>query len=224
MVGLIAAAPFLASVAGQAGASLAGGTAATSLLASPIIQMILGQAGGRLLEGLLGGGQTGFESATQQGLAARTQLIGDLQQQARGLPTAATQAQSRMITREQTRLQQSFGASAQRQGLSGTTPARAQQGRLQAAGLEARAIGRGQLQQSAQQQLGQLTGRAPEQQLIAETQRREARKSFLGGISSIISEARQQESEGVLDADTREAIQTLLDFVKGLRGSLVTGT
>jgi hypothetical protein len=215
----------LPAVGTTVGAALAPATGGTSLLASPIIQMILGQYGGNLLAGLFGGGQTGFESATQQSLQARSQLIGDLQQQSRGLPTAATRATDLQIEQAQNRLQQSFGASAQRGGTAGTTVARAQQGRLQAAGLQAKTIARGRLQSSAQGQLAQLTGRAPEQQFLAEAQRRQARKSFLGGISGIISEAQAQEQEGILDADTREAIQVLLDFVKGLQGSLVpTGT
>jgi len=205
------------------GVAAAPATGGASLLASPIIQMILGQFGGNLLADLLGGGQTGFEGATQESLAARSQLIGDLQQQSRGAPSPASRGLDLQIGREQNRLQQSFGASAQRGGTAGTTVARAQQGRLQAAGLEARTIARGQLASSAQQQLGQLTGRAPEQQFLAETQRRQSRKNFLGGISGIISEARAQEQEGLLDADTRQAIQALMDFVKGLRSDLIPG-
>jgi hypothetical protein len=214
--------PELALTAGSIAAAPA--TGGTSLLASPIIQTILGQVGGNLLSSLLGGGQTGFESATQQGLQARSQLIGNLQQQAAGQPTAATRATDVQIGQEINRLQQSFGASARRGGTAGTTVARAQQGRLQAAGLQAKTIARGQLQLGAQQQLAGLVSGAPEQQFVAEQQRRQSRKNFLGGIAGIISEARAQEQEGLLDADTREAIQTLMDFVKGLRGSLVTGT
>ena len=205
------------------GAAAAPATGGASLLASPIIQMILGQVGGNFLADLLGGGQTGFESATQQSMGARKQLIGDLQQQARGMPSAATRASDVQIGQAQNRLQQSYGASAQRGGTAGTTVARAQQGRLQAAGLQAKTIARGQLQLGAQQQLAGLVGGAPEQQFLAEAQRRQARKNFLGGISGIISEARAQEQEGLLDADTREAVQTLLDYVKGLRGELVSG-
>jgi len=204
------------------GAAAAPATGGASLLASPIIQMILGQVGGNFLANLLGGGQTGFESATQQSMGARQQLIGDLQQQSRGMPSAATRASDAQVGQAQNRLQQSYGASAQRGGTAGTTVARAQQGRLQAAGLQAKTIARGQLQLGAQQQLAGLVGGAPEQQFLAEAQRRQSRKNFLGGISGIISEARAQEQEGLLDADTREAVQTLLDYVKGLRGKLVS--
>jgi len=212
------------AIAGALAPLAAGVTGGASLLASPIIQMILGQAGGTFLADLLGGGQTGFESATQQSLGARQQLIGALQQQARGGETAATRASDVQVGQAQNRLQQSFAASAQRGGTAGTTPARAQQGRLQAAGLQAKTLARGQLQLGAQQQLAGLVGRAPEQQFLAEAQRRQSRKNFLGGIAGIISEARAQEQEGILDADTREAMQTLMDFVKGLRGDLLQGT
>jgi len=203
-----------------AGVALAPATGGASLLASPLIQTILAQVGGNLLASIMGGGQTPFEQSAAQGLAARSGLIGQLQQQAAGMPTAATRAQSRQLSQEVNRLQQSYGASASRQGIAGTTPARAQQGRLQAAKVQGLGNIMGASQISAQQQLGQLVGGAPEQQLIAETQRRQARKEFLGGIGQIITEARLQEQEGMLDADTREAIKTLLDFVKGLQGSL----
>lgn len=200
-----------------AGAATAAGP---GILSSPLIQTILGQLGGSVLAGLLGGGQTGFEGATQQSLAARGQLISDLQRQSQGQPSPVSRALDLQIGQEQNRLQQSFGASAQRQGIAGTSVSRAQQGRLQAAGLQARTIARGQLAATAQQQLGQLVGRAPEQQFLAEAQRRQSRKNFLGGIAGIISEARSQEQEGLLDADTRQAIQVLMDFVKGLQGDL----
>ena len=203
------------------GAALAPATGGASLLASPIMQLILGQFGGQLLGSLFGGGgQTPFEQSAAQGLVARQGLIGQLQQQSAGQPTAATRAQSRQLSQQVGRLQQSFSASASRQGIGGTTPARAQQGRLQAAKVEGLGNIMGASQISAQQQLGQLVGGAPEQQFLAETQRRQARKGFLGGISQIITEAGLQEKEGILDADTRQVIQALMDAIKGTQGSL----
>jgi len=199
-------------------------TGGASLLANPVVQQVLAMLGGQMIGSLFGGGQTPFEQSTAQGLAARTQLMGQLQAQAAGQPTAATRAQSRQLSAQINRLQQSYAASAQRGGTAGTTPARAQQGRLQAAKVEGLANIMGQSQINAQQQLGQLVGAAPQQQYLAEVQRRQARKEFLGGIGQIITEARMQESEGLMDAETKQAIQMLMDFVKSLRGSLVTGT
>lgn len=200
---------------GAAGGALAPATGGASLLASPIIQMILGQVGGNFLAGLLGGGQTGFEGATQQSLAARGQLIGDLQQQAAGQPSAASRGLDLQIGQAQNRLQQSFGASAQRAGTAGTTVARAQQGRAQVAGLQAQTIARGQLQLSAQQQLGQLTGRAPEQQFLAEAQRIQQRKEFLGGFAGLLTKARRQESAGLLDPRFQQVIDALTEALGG---------
>ena len=207
-----------------AGTALAPATGGASLLASPILQMILGQAGGNFLASLLGGGQTGFEGATQQSLGARQQLIGNLQQQAAGQPSAASRGLDLQIGQAQNRLQQSFGASAQRGGTAGTTVARAQQGRLQAAGLQAKTIAQGQLQSSAQQQLAGLTGRAPEQQFLAEAQRRQYRKEFLGGFAGLVTKARRQDQEGLLDPRMTQILDVLTALATGNNKSLVNNT
>jgi len=212
---------FLGSAAGAGiGMALAPATGGASLLASPLIQMILGQVGGSLLSSLFGGGQSASEQNTGQDLAARRGLIGQLQQQASGQPTAATRTQSRQLSNQVNRLQQSYSASASRQGISGTTPGRAQQGRLQAAKLEGMGNIMGASQISAQQQLGQLVGGAPQQQLLAETQRREARRGFLGGISGIMTESKLQKQQGVLDGRLEQIIQSLLDAISGTKASL----
>ena len=193
-----------------AGVALAPATGGMSLLASPLMQVLMQQGGiqlaGGLLERLFGGGQTPFEQSAAQGLAARSGLIGQLQQQAAGMPTAATRAQSRQLSQEVNRLQQSYGASASRQGIAGTTPARAQQGRLQAAKVQGLGNIMGASQISAQQQLGQLVGGAPEQQLIAETRKRASKKAFLGYVGGIFSEAGLLKDAGLLSAETEETL------------------
>lgn len=203
---------------GVAGAAGAGGIGA--LLSSPILQTIATMVGGNFVADLFGGGQTPFEEDVARRLGISQQLIPQLQQAAAGQPTAATRAQSQQLSQAVNRLQQSFASSAQRQGIAGTTPARAQQGRLQAAKVQGLAGIMGESQRFAQQQLGALSARAPEQAFLAEAQRRESRKNFLGGISRILSEARQQEQEGIMDADTRAMFQEFQEFMKSLRGSL----
>jgi len=195
-------------------AAAAPATGGASLLASPIIRMILGQVGGNFLSDLLGGGQTRFEGATQQSLAARGQLIGELQKQSAGQPSAASRGSDLQIQQAQNRLQQSYGASAQRDGIAGTTVARAQQGRAQAAGLQAQTIARGNLQLSAQQQLGELVGGAPGQQFLAEQQRKQDRKDFLGGFAGLLSKARGQKETGTIDPRLEQLLDALSNAFK----------
>ena len=196
----------LGAFAPVAGVALAPATGGASLLASPLAQLIFSQFGGSIISKLFGGGQSPFEQGAGQDLAARQGLISNLQQQAAGQPTAGTRAASRQLSQQVNRLQQSFSASASRQGIGGTTPARAQQGRLQAAKLEGLGNIMGASQISAQQQLGQLLGRAPEQQLIAETQQRASRKKFLGFLGGIIKQGALAEDQGLLSAEESETI------------------
>lgn len=205
----------LGAFAPVAGVALAPATGGASLLGSQLIQMLLGQFGGQMIGGLFGGGQTPFEQSAAQGLVARQGLISQLQQQAAGQPTAGTRAASRQLSQQVNRLQQSYAASASRQGIAGTTPGRAQQGRLQAAKIEGLGNIMGASQIAGRQQLGQLLGGAPQQQLIAETQRREARSGFLSGIGNVITESRLQKQQGVLDSRLEQIIQALLDAIKG---------
>jgi hypothetical protein len=225
-----ALAPFLvppasavgAGIAGAAGAGLApiGAAAGGGLLSSPIIQAILGTVGGNLLGGLFGGGQSPFEENVAQRLGITQQLIPQLQAQAAGQPTAATRAAGMQLSQQMKRLQQSYAASAQRQGIAGTTPARAQQGRLQAAKVQGMAGIMGASQIAAQQQLGQLAAGAPAQQFQIEQQRRQQKREFLTGIGQVMAEYRLQDSQGQADAQTRELVQTLLDVIRSLKGGV----
>ena len=211
---------------GSAAGGIAGGMIGGAVAGPPgamfgsILGPLLAQFAGTMLSGLFGGGQTPYEQSAAQGLQARQGLIGQLQQQAAGQPTAGTRAAGRQLSQRMQGLQQSYAASAQRQGIAGTTPARAQQGRLQAAKLGGMANIMGASQISAQQQLGQLLGGAPEQQLKAETQRWQARSGFLSGIGNVMTEAKLQKSQGVLDARLEEIIQSLLDAIRGTQQSL----
>ena len=78
----------------------------------------------------------------------------------------------------------------------------------------------GASQISAQQQLGQLVGGAPQQQMLVEAQRREARSGFLAGIGNAMTEAKLQKSQGVLDSRLEQIIQALIEAIGGTRQSL----
>lgn len=217
-LGFGAALPVVTSMgsATAVGAGAAGG----SLLGSTLIQQLLGQFGGMIFQGLLGGGQSPFEQQAASDLQARQGLIGQLQQQAAGQPTAGTRAASRQLSSQVQRAQQSFAASASRQGIAGTTPARAQQGRLQAAKIEGMGNIMGASQIAATQQLSGLLSGAPRQQMLAEVQRREAQSGFLSMIGNTITESKLQKQQGVLDSRLEQIIQALLDAISGTQQSL----
>ena len=99
----------------------------------------------RLLDSF--GGASPGEEAIEQQLQAGRSVIPQLQAQALGMPSAATQAAGANVNEAVNRAMQSYGASQRRQtGTVQTTPARAQLGRLQAAGVRGIADVRGQAQ------------------------------------------------------------------------------
>lgn len=126
---------------------------------NPLWAGVISNLGYDLLQKIFPWPKSPYEQmATQQMGIGRT-LIPQLQRQAAGLPTEATRAQMQQLKSESNRMRQSYGQSARAAGLVGTsqtTPARAQQGRLQAAQLQVYGSLLGQAQQSAQQQLGGL--------------------------------------------------------------------
>ena len=186
------------AVAGTAAG--AGGTAIGAvtgfLTANPILAMIAAELGTQVL-GRLFGGTSPFEQAAGQQLGATGALLPQLQRQAAGLPTAATAGQMRQIGQAQTRAQQSYAASAQRAGIAGTTPARAQQGRLQAAGVEAMGGILGQAQLTAQQQLIGLRGQAMTAQQQIEMQELQARQQFMSGLGAFMAMYRQNKGNAL---------------------------
>lgn len=135
---------------GTAG-SLLGGLSAFA--GSPLGMLMLGQMGVGLLGKLFGGGQ----QPTDIGKT----LIPQLQQQAAGMPTAATKAQGNYLNNQIKSAMQSTAASASRSMPSSSqfaqaSPARAAQNRLQGARIEGMANIMGQSQMNAQNQLAGL--------------------------------------------------------------------
>ncbi len=186
------AAPAAAGTAAAGGGILSGITG--FLTANPLLAALAAVQGVKTIGGFLSG-PSPYEQAASQQLGIGGPLISQLQQQAAGLPTAATEAQMRQLGQVQTGAQQSYAASARRQGIAGTTPARAQQGRLQAAGIEARAGLLGQAQTSAQQQLGGIYGRGLTAQAQVEAQRRQADQQFYAGLAEFMQYYRANKGE-----------------------------
>lgn len=213
----------------RAGGSSGLGSAAGSILSSPIVQAILGSIGGNILGSLFGDSGTGFEEATAQRLGIGQTLIPQLQQEAAGLPSIATQAQQAQAGAAINRLQQSFAASATRAGMGGPvgrgglpTATRAQQGRLQAAGLSAKLQIAGQGQRFAQQQLAQLYGGAAPFAERIDIQRRQAMRQGLSDIGSIIGQYRADRDAGSVDSRYQELIDMLFSTISNQQGLLQT--
>jgi hypothetical protein len=190
----------------------------------PITQAILAQVGGQIVGSLFESisGPSAVEQAIGQQLGIGQTLIPQLQAQAAGRPTAATQAQMGQLRQQGTRMQQSYAASAQRQGIAGTTPARAQQGRLQAATLQGMAGVLGQAQVSAQQQLGGLYGQGLSYQRQVEAQRAGGQQQLAGSIASIMAnreQLRSLELESEADKEQWMWLQNILKSLVGQQGT-----
>ena len=165
-----------------------------SLLATPLGKTFAQFAGsmalGKVMEWMSGPSLEG--PALQQQVGIGQTLIPQLQAQAAGQPTAATQAQMGQLSQEVNRLQQSYGASATRGGMGGPvgdgglpTASRAQQGRYQVGKVQAMGGIMGQSMISAQQQLGGLYGQGMQAQGGLELEQRQARGKFLDDFGAI---------------------------------------
>lgn len=196
----MATAPFI-NISPQSQPSATGSTiggilggALGTIAGNPLLGAILAQAGSVAL-GNLFASESPYEQATQQNLSVGQALIQQLQRQAAGQPTAATRAQQQQLQQQAKRMQQSYAASAQRAGIGGTTPARAQQGRLQSAMLESMGGIMGQAQQSAQQQLLGVYGQGLQAQAQLEAQENAAKQQFMSSLGSLMSWYRQNKSD-----------------------------
>ena len=191
----------------------------------PILASVATEVGYNMLSGLLGGNSP-YASATQQQLAIGNTLIPQLQRQAAGLPTMATRAQMRQLNSQITRAQQSYAASARRQGLAQyglTTPARAQQSRLRAAGIEAQANLLGNAQQTAQQLLTGLYGQGYAGQAALEAQQAAQREKQISGIGAYLGRFMQAYKQNSEDPRWQEAFDKLVQLLELYSGGSLTG-
>lgn len=208
----------LAQLAGTGATAAGTGTAAAgtatgigaALMGNPILKALFVNFGAQAATELLGsifGTESPAEKYAQQYTEAGTRLLPQLEAQARGEPTAATEAQFRQLGQATTRMQQSYGASARAGGLGAPTlgggqptVSRAQMGRYQAAQLGAMGDIMGRSQIAAQAQLGGLAqaGMGVQRQLEAEDLA--ARGQSISNITAMINEYQQQKARGEQDA------------------------
>jgi len=166
------------------------------LLKSPLGKTLAQFSGAAAISKLMGmiEGPSPYEQAAQQQVGIGKTLIPQLQAQAAGQPTAATQAQMGQLSQEVNRLQQSYGASATRGGMGGPvgagglpTASRAQQGRYQAGKVQAMGGIMGQSMTNAQQQLGGFYSQGMQMQGALEMEQRQARSQALSDLGDMYS-------------------------------------
>lgn len=166
--------------------------------------------------------QSPYEQQLGQQMGIGQQLLPQLQAQAAGRPSIASRAQEQRITQLQGRAQQSYAASARSQagGLGvGATPARAQQGRLQAAGMQAQVAGMGALQQSAQAQLGGMYQQAMPLAQQGDIAAQASHVDMVGALGRLFGDAQREPDE--LTMAFRDLIMQQLQGIIGTQTPLI---
>ena len=197
-----------------------------ALTGNPILGAILANIGAQAATELIGsvfGGTSPAEAAALQATQAGRQLIPQLQAQAMGQPTAATQAQQRQLRQATTRMQQSYAASARRAGLGAPTlgggqptVSRAQQGRYQAAQLGAMGNIMGASQIAAQQQLGGLYQAGLQTQRQIEMEEMAARGQAVSNLTNLFARVQQRKQQGAYDARQEALYNRLLTIIESM--------
>lgn len=144
------------------GAAAGGGIAATlaGLASHPLWGPILASFGTNLASKFLSP-ETAYEKGAQQQMQAGLSVLPELQRAAAGLPTAASKGIIRQVRQEGTRQQQAYATSARKAGMlggvpGGSTPYRAEQGRIQSDVRQIMGQRLGTAQLAAQQQLSSM--------------------------------------------------------------------
>ena len=187
------------------------------ILANPLMQMFLTQLGGEALSRFMPGQNSPYQQAVGQQIQYGQRMMPELYSQAMGQPSAATRQQYKNLSAEANRLQQSYAASAQRGTPTmrePTTPVREQQGRFQEAKLGAYGDILAQGQQSAQNALLGMYGRAMPQQQALEMQQRLDRQNMFKGLTGILGEYKNLKN----DQQARDMFEPLLRRLMMLLG------
>ena len=187
------------------------GTAAAFLAEHPLLAQGAASIGYNLFQGLFGGPSELEQLAAQQAAVGQS-LIPQLQAQAAGQPTVATQAQMGQLQQASRKMGQSYAASAQRRGTAGTTPSAAQQGRLQAAEVQGMANIMGQSQIAAQQQLGGIFQQGVQTQSLVEQITGQKKEDFMSGMGTFLGWYRQNQQ----DEQGQEFMDVIKQFVANL--------
>lgn len=186
----------------------------------PVTIATLAYTGYKIGSGIYGAvTESPAERAVRQQLASRQQLIATLTPQAQGQPTAISRASESALRQATQRYMQSYGASARQAGISGTTPARAQQGRIQAASQQALVQQRGQLALGAQQQIGALTAGSLQTQIDLENAEFAAKNTFYQSLGELFG----RQTGGTLDPELMELLNEIRDLARGSGQSGLSG-
>ena len=199
--------------AGAGGAAAVGGGLGGTLgmiTGNPLLAALLAQAGSRMFSSFFGGASP-YEQAAGQMLGAQRELIPQLQRQAAGLPTIATENIKRQLRQEGTRQGQAFAASAQRQGIAGMAPATAQQGRIAAATTEAIGNQLAQAQLAAQQQLLGVGAQGMQAQGLIEQRQQATQQQFMSDIGAFMGWYQQNQYDP-LAMEMMDALRQLFGY------------
>ena len=157
-------------------------------------------------------GQTSpYEQAVQQQAQIGKSLIPQLQRQAAGLPTAASQAIMRQVRQNTTAAQQSYAAGATARG-GGGTPVAAQQSRFRAAETQTLGNVLGQQQMQAQQQLASLYGTGLQMQGTLEQQEAAAQQQVMRTLMRFLQRYRENPDDPMYKEMYESVVKPKLGF------------
>jgi hypothetical protein len=192
-----------------------------SAFIQPLLSMIFAQQGAKLLSNIFQTPDTPMQGALGGTNQAFQQLLPQLQQQAMGIPSMATQNTVRNLGTEINKAQQSYAASMQRASpgmISPTTPVRAGQGRLQEARIQGTADILGQAQQNAQNALLNIYGQSLPYQQQTEMQARQDQQALYAGIGSLWNDYKSSQNDPEFVQTFKPLMQGLIRYLQGLMG------
>lgn len=201
--------PQFAMLAGKAGAAVAPSVLET-LMAHPLWGSIFSHMGSRFLGSVLGP-ELPYGDFAQEQLAAISGALPEIRTQAAGGETAATRAMTEQVRTEGKRFGQSYAQAGRRAGLvggqpGGTTPYRAQQGRVEAATQAGIIQRRGQAQTQAQQMLTGMAPTAFQHAGIQEMTQKESMDDIMGALGRFNREYQQNQFDPLY--------QEMVEFLK----------
>ncbi|MHA1949176.1 MAG: hypothetical protein ACW99G_01710 [Candidatus Thorarchaeota archaeon] len=189
------------ALAGKAGLANTAVSSAPAILAGlmkhPLWGSIIGSIGDKFLGNILGP-ELPYGQYAEEQLDAINSMLPDLKTQAAGGETAATRAITEQVRQEGIRAGQSYAQGARRAGLvggqpGGTTPYRAQQGRVMAATQQGMIQARGQLAADAQRTLAGLSPTAFQHAGISQEADRQGSNDIMAALGRFNREYQQNQ-------------------------------
>ncbi len=190
--------------------------------AKELLKMLAVSAGSDILAGLGESirGKSPYETMMENQAGYMNQLLPDLANEARGIPSMATRNAMRESGQEINRYQQSFMASQQRANPGAktmTTPARAGGGKFETMKQEANRDILGQAQTGARNQLLGIAGNAEQMVGLAEQRREQRRSEFNQNIGNFLGYY-----DGLNDPVEKGRLDNLFSLLKQLFGTQKT--